>query len=353
MTAVLRIWYDPLVGEKLRVAVIGAGGIGRHHAARAAHYGAAVVAVHDARLDAARELAAQHGALATDRLDELFDQRLDLAIVATPPTVRLEPIRRACDRRVHLLIEKPPALTVAEARECSALIDRAGVLAGCGFQLRYGSAFEKLRDMLAGETVHVARSLLCTNYYLNPATKGWYLQKQHSGGSLFEQGVHPLDAVRYVLGDARCVRAGAFAVKNMAADRPEYDSENSVQVAYELDNGVFGTHLNHCGTDYLDMNFEFIGPKVRLITIGWGNGSIKGLYRGKEIKEPVTEESRLGVDKTGAMLRAIETGDRSLVRSPFADAVHTVELLEAATRGARAGRFVRVDELAAVAAQPA
>lgn len=333
--------------KSLNVGIIGAGAMGRSHANAAARYGSRIVGVHDVRVKAAQALAAEFDAHATDDLADLFDRNLDLVVIATPPAVRLEPIRMACQRRVHLLIEKPPALTVREARECLEHIEKAGVLAAVGFQLRYGAAFEKLRDMLAGQTVHLVRTLLTTNQFLDSTTPSWYLQKRHSGGPIAEQAVHPLDVVRYVLGDARCVQAHALAVKNMALDRTELDSENAIQVTYELDNGVFGTHMNHCGCEAGVLDFEFIGPHLRLTSSGWGNGRIKGQMNGKEVSERVGDENRLGLDKTGAMLRAVETGDASLIRSPFRDALHTVELIEAANRSKQSGKFVRVKELGA------
>ena len=328
-----------------KVGIFGAGLMGKFHAESAASYGARIVSVYDPRIEAARAVAAKHGAYAAEDPTDFFDRQLDLVIIATPPAVRVEPVRMACERGIHLLIEKPPALRLHDARTCLGLIEKAGVMAGCGFQLRYGSAFEKLRDMLADQTVHLVRTLLTTGSYLNAPANSWYLQKRHSGGSISSDAIHPLDAVRYMLNNARCVKAHALAVKNMAQDWPDTDCENSVQVTYELDNGVFGTHMNHSGCEAGDINFEFIGPHLRLYTIGWGNSSIKGRYKGKDVKEPVTEQSRLGLDKTGAMLRAIETGDTSLIRSPFSDAIHTMELVEAANRSILTGQFVRTEGL--------
>ena len=48
-------------------------------------------------------------------------------------------------------------------------------------------------------------------------------------------------------------------------------------------------------------------------------------------------------DKIHAWLRAIETGDRSLIRSDFGDAMHTLALIEAAIKSQDTGGFVKVD----------
>ena len=62
------------------------------------------------------------------------------------------------------------------------------------------------------------------------------------------------------------------------------------------------------------------------------------------MNQPVSQNS-LGLDKTGAWLRAIETGDRELIRSPFADGVQTLALIDAAVRSRDTGRFIQVEEL--------
>ena len=53
----------------------------------------------------------------------------------------------------------------------------------------------------------------------------------------------------------------------------------------------------------------------------------------------------LELDKSGAWLRAIETGDRTLIRSPFADAIETLGLIDAAVQSRDTGRFINVKDL--------
>jgi predicted dehydrogenase len=329
----------------LRIGILGAGMMGRAHAKSVIGYGARVVAVHDVRREAADDLAQEAGAeAATDDLRTFFERAMDGVVLAAPPPVRVVPVQLACERGLHLMIEKPPALTVADGRECLRHIERAGILAAVGFQLRYTPLYERLRQMLDGETVHLVRTVCTINYYLDFHMSPWFLQNRVSGGPIAEQAIHPLDAVRYVLGGPGPVQAAALAVKNMAADRAEFDAENAIQMIYALDNGVFGTHMNHCGTERFSFDLEAVGPHLRL-RANITEGRIVGYRNGRDVDEPAPESHAPGLDKTGAWLRAIETGDRSLIRSDFADAMRTLELVEAAIRSRGTGRFVRVEEL--------
>ena len=331
--------------KPLAIGIIGSGNMGRHHQRVTTEYGASVVAVHDVNLEAARELATHADeALATTDLDAFFDVEMDGVVITTPPPIRFEPIQMACDRGIPVMVEKPPALNMIEGRKCLACIEKADVIAAVGFQLRYHPLYERLKALIAAETVHLVRTVCTVNYYLSFSMAPWFLQYEISGGPLPEQAVHVLDCARFVMGNPKPVQAHALAVKNMALDRTEFDAENAIQMTYQLDNGVFGTHMNHCGTEKFTFEVEVVGPHLRL-QASITDDTIHGYLNGETINELVIAENSLGLNKTGAWLRAIETGDRTLIRSPFADAIQTLALIDAAVQSRDTGRFVHVDEL--------
>ena len=318
--------------------------MGHAHAKSVAAYGSQVVAVHDVHVDAAQKMSAEVGAeVATDDLVCFFDRPLDGIVITAPPPVRLEPVRMACERGVHLMVEKPPALTLAEGRACLQHIEKSGEIAAVGFQLRYAPLYERLKQLLVSQTIHLVRTVCTIDYYLNFNVSPWFLQSDISGGPIAEQAIHLLDCVRFILDNPKPLQAHALAVKNMALERAEFDAENSAQITYELSNGVFGTHANHCGTERFSFDLEVIGPHLRLQANVTSN-RITGYLNGQNCDEPAPAQNSLDLDKTGAWLRAIETGDRSLIRSDFADSLHTLALVEAAVRSRGTGRFVRVEE---------
>ena len=146
------------------------------------------------------------------------------------------------------------------------------------------------------------------------------------------------------MGNPKPVQAHALAAKNMALERTEFDAENAIQMTYQLDNGVFGTHMNHCGTEKFGFEVEVVGPHLRLHA-NMTDNAIHGYLNGEVINEPGVSENSLGLDKSGAWLRAIETGDRELIRSPFSDAIETLALIDAAVQSRDTGRFINVEEL--------
>ena len=328
--------------KSLAIGIIGAGNMGRHHQGAIINYGASVVAVHDLRLAAARQLASHADAeLATTELGAFFDVEMDGVVITTPPPIRLEPIRMACDRGIPVMVEKPPALNMVEGRKCLACIEESGVIAAVGFQLRYHPLYERLKALIASETVHLVRTVCTVDYYLSFRAAPWFLQYEISGGPLPEQAVHVLDCARFVMGNPKPLQAHALAIKNMALERTEFDAENAIQMTYQLDNGVFGTHMNHCGTEKFSFEVEVVGPHLRL-QANMVENAIRGYLNGETVNEPVGSNDSSNLDKIGAWLRAIETGDRTLIRSPFPDALQTLALIDAAVQSRGTSRFVQI-----------
>ena len=324
----------------MRIAIIGAGNLGSQHARAAQAWGAQVVAVHDARIESAQKLADESGAFATTDLSEIFARDLDGAVIATPPPIRLEPIRLACENGVHLFVEKPPALNLEEGRACLDLIENAKILAAVGFNLRHESRYLQLREIIKTREVHLVRTACAINYYLDFAMAPWFLQKAISGGPIAEQAIHLLDCVRFLFG-ANATRALAVGTKNMALERTEFDAESALQIIYELDNGVFGTHLNHCGHEDFHFDLEVVGPHLWL-SANLTDNCIRGMLDGEKVEMEIEQN---GEGRLESWLRAIESGDADLIRSPYRDALATQALVDAAIRSQKTQRFEKVETI--------
>ncbi len=113
--------------ETIRVAIAGAGLMGRWHADAARRAGAHLVAVIDPDLDRAARLAGGR-ARAMAGLDQLADaDRPDILHVCTPAGTHADLIEGAALRGIHVFAEKPLAENIAETRRLLALADDAGI----------------------------------------------------------------------------------------------------------------------------------------------------------------------------------------------------------------------------------
>jgi predicted dehydrogenase len=133
-------------------------------------------------------------ARATGDFDDLLsDPELEAVIVATPVPTHFELARRALAAGKHVLVEKPPALTGADAEELSALAQERDLVLMPGHLLLYHPGVQKLHDLVeAGELGEV----LCL--YGNRQNLGKIRKDENA---LWSLGVHDLSVILYLVGE--------------------------------------------------------------------------------------------------------------------------------------------------------
>jgi predicted dehydrogenase len=132
---------------KPRIAVLGCGYWGSNHIRTLTSLGA-LYAVSDANRARAEGFASEHNCLAIEP-DALFDRDdVDAIIMALPPQFHAEYAIRAIEAGKDVLVEKPVALTVADAERAVAAACKHGRLFMVGHVLRFHPAFEKLKFLI-------------------------------------------------------------------------------------------------------------------------------------------------------------------------------------------------------------
>jgi predicted dehydrogenase len=129
---------------RVRMAVIGVGHLGQHHARILAGLpDVELVGVVDVNPDQARAIAAKLGTTAFEDVEPLLGQ-LDAVSVVTPTIYHHEVASAFLKAGVPVLVEKPVCRTIAEADDLIALADKAGVPLQVGHIERFNPAFEEL-----------------------------------------------------------------------------------------------------------------------------------------------------------------------------------------------------------------
>jgi predicted dehydrogenase len=131
---------DPTGAPPLRLAVIGVGHLGRHHARIAASLpGVQFVAAVDLIPERAQAAVEATGADALSDAGDLLG-RVDAVTIAVPTVDHLAVARPFLERGVHVLVEKPIAATVAAADELVALAEASGAVLAAGHSERFNPA---------------------------------------------------------------------------------------------------------------------------------------------------------------------------------------------------------------------
>lgn len=130
--------------NRLRMAVIGVGHLGQHHARILANMpDVELVGVVDANPEQARTIATRLGTSPYEHFDALLT-RVDAVSVVTPTIYHHAVASAFLTAGVPVLVEKPVCRTVAEADELIALASAAGVPLQVGHIERFNPAFEEL-----------------------------------------------------------------------------------------------------------------------------------------------------------------------------------------------------------------
>lgn len=133
---------------KIRMGVAGAGAFGRNHLrVAAASAKAELAAVYDPDTERVRAAAAEFGAVPCASLEELA-ARCDAAVVAAPTTAHAETACRLMEAGLDVLVEKPMAATLDEARRMIETADRRGRILQVGHLERFNPAVEAARRIL-------------------------------------------------------------------------------------------------------------------------------------------------------------------------------------------------------------
>jgi UDP-N-acetylglucosamine 3-dehydrogenase len=178
-----------------RVAVIGAGVMGRNHVRVLRELGdVELVGVADANLDAACQVAEKHGTRGYGSHQEMLERERPEAVTVAVPTnnhhaVVMDVLAAGC----HVLVEKPIAATLAEADELVAAAASAGRVLAVGHIERFNPAIIELKRRLdEGQLGRV--------FQIHARRLGPFPQRIRDVGVVVDLATHDLDVMRYLTG---------------------------------------------------------------------------------------------------------------------------------------------------------
>ena len=133
----------------IRLAVVGVGHLGRHHARVAASLpGVRLVGIHDHNDARADEVAREFGLRTLPGLEAVAGEA-QAAVVATPTSSHAEVAGFLLERGVDVMVEKPITSSLREADDLVALARRRGRILAVGHVERYNPAVEIALSMVS------------------------------------------------------------------------------------------------------------------------------------------------------------------------------------------------------------
>jgi predicted dehydrogenase len=259
----------------------------------------------------------------------LDKEQLDALFVLTPPTVRLEPIEMACDRKIAVFCEKPPAMQLEEGIRITDMLDTAGIINSVGFMYRWYKSVDRLRELLLGQTISCVNSRFLCDVALNPSQPKWTFIQERAGGPLLEQAIHSLDLLRYLVGDI--VHIAALGGNPVLPKSEAFTIEDSHALSLRFATDSVGVHLHSWVHHEAVVKITIFGSDSELSLDLIPPGSLIGNINGGEvIFQPEVDDPY--ATQISQFIEAVEKQDQSIIRSPYRDAHESLRVTLAAIK---------------------
>ncbi len=232
----------------MRFLIAGLGSIGRRHLRNLLALGQRDIVLYRTHRSTLPDEELATFPTETDLQRALERYRPDAVIVANPTALHLEVAIPAARAGAHLLLEKPVAHTLEGMDALRQAVAEGGVQVLVGFQFRFHPTLRQVRAWLAEGAV--GRPLFVRAHwgeYL-PDWHPWedyrqsYAARADLGGGVVRTLCHPLDYLRYLLGEAEVT----WAATGHLSDLELQGVEDTAEIALRFAGGTWGSvHLNY------------------------------------------------------------------------------------------------------------
>lgn len=305
----------------VRVGIVGGGNISDTHARAALDIpGVEIAGMYGANVDRTRALVDKYGGeLHTDLESLLAQPALDVVLIGSPSGLHADQAKAAVARGVHVLSEKPLDVSTAKVDELLRAAEGNGVQIGVFFQNRTSPDLAWLKRTVDGGglgEVFLASAQVKwyrpPEYYASSRWRGtWALD---GGGALMNQGIHTIDLLLWLLGDATRIYA-----RTRTALHP-IEVEDTVVACIEFANGAVATfEATTAAYPGFPRRLELTGRNGTVV-IEDDRAAVVGVH------EPLAEDPPGGVGNQNASASSATVSDvraHRTVLEDFLDAIRT------------------------------
>jgi len=330
----------------VRIGILGAGRIGKAHAAAiSATSGADFVALAEPFAEAANAMAAQYGC-DIRTIDEIASSAdIDGVIICTPTDTHADLIEQFCRAGKAVFCEKPVDLSLQRVRDCLAVVKETQGTLMVGFNRRFDPDFCALKAAIDEGAIGQVEMLTITSR--DPGAPPIEYIKR-SGGIFRDMTIHDFDVARWLLGEeVATVQAAASVLTDKAiGEAGDYDSVNIILATASGRQAVI-TNTRRATYGY-DQRIEVLGSEGMAsaenhhedrVTIANG----KGFQRRPLLNFFMERYMPAYEAEIRAFIAAVEQG----VTPPTTgeDGLMALALADAAIKSVLEGRVVKVSEI--------
>jgi UDP-N-acetylglucosamine 3-dehydrogenase len=326
---------------KIRVAVIGAGGIGGTHlrAYAALNDLCEIVAVADVDPAAAAARGAEFGAAPYPDYRTLLDSaKPDAISICTPPNVHRAVVEAAAERHIAILCEKPPARTLAETQAIVDTVTASGTLLQFAFCHRFHEPVQQARALIeSGRLGRLVQMYNRFGFRFARAGQSWFTQKEIAGGGvLIDTLVHSVDLFRALTGSEITTVSASTSTT-----LPGLEVEDSASLLVTSASGVAGSLNCSWVTPVSEAEIRLYGSEGQVVIDYAQAGGIRYQLAGMDgwVQEPFEGPDRFTA-QARFFLNCVQTGAAPRVGGH--DGLQVMRVIEGAYQSVTEGRSVQM-----------
>jgi predicted dehydrogenase len=182
-----------------------------------------------------------------DLSEALRKHKPDAVIVANPTSMHLDVAIPAAEAGCHILLEKPVSNSLERLDVLQKAAQKSGSKILVGFQFRYHPTLNKARELIQQNalgkilTVHAHWGEYLPNWHPWEDYRQSYAARADLGGGVIVTLTHPLDYLRYLLGDVRSLWSFNGHISSL-----ELNVEDAAEIGLKFASGaVGGVHVNY------------------------------------------------------------------------------------------------------------
>ncbi len=320
------------------IVVVGLGSIGRRHARLLKARGDLEVRACEPDAATARLAFEQFGEMPLyTSYDEALATGPDMVLIATPHHLHCEQTVQALAQDVHVLCEKPMSDNLADAFKMQAAAGTSRAILNIGFSLHFHPVIRRLKALIeAGALGTVLQVHYQVGSYITLVNSGSRYQAEMEGALLMDYAHQP-DVLFWLLG---AKPKGVYMVASQGGDMEFSANPNFLSLVCDYEAPLVTT---------IELNYVQMPQRHACEVVGDEGWALCDMDRGtvrignkearseREERIPV-ETDRLYELEHQAFLDAVE-GKRA-PESPAAEAIVSMEIIDAALRSWRTGRRV-------------
>ncbi len=264
------------MADKLRVGIVGCGGIARAHLAGYRNAsGVEIVSAYDVVAPAAGAFAAEAGARVAESIEEMVRlDKLDAVSICTPPAVHLVNSLPFLEAKIPVLCEKPLELNARTAAKLATAVRRSRTLFMTAFCHRFHPAIIELKKLI--DAGALGKPVLFRNIF------GGYIDMKHNhrakpelsgGGVIVDNGSHSVDLFRFLVGEPTAVQATAGKVVQ------KLPIEDFGVITLERNGKAFGEILSSYSLKVCGNWVEWYGTQGTALVSYWNDGQPDLVYK--------------------------------------------------------------------------